>query len=166
MVTQIPLSKTGKNKGKYVAFVEWQDSDLAKLNWTVSVTATGAVYAYRSYNGCNVQLHQIIMERMRDGLPLEKGQVIDHVDGNGLNNTRVNLRIATSSQNNFNAKRPLKNTTGYKGVTRTRNGEKWRARIKANGKEIHIGTFDTPEEAYAAYCEKARELHGEFARFE
>lgn len=166
MVVEIPLSKTGKHKGKYKAIVDDIDSDLAKLNWTVSVVRDGAIYAYRNYDGRNIQLHQIIMRRIRCGLPVKKGQVIDHVDGNGLNNTRANLREATPSQNNMNAKRPLSNTTGYKGVSPTYNGKKWRARIKVNGRQTHLGTFDTPEEAHAVYCEKARELHGEFARFE
>ena len=86
---------------------------------------------------------------------------IDHIDGNRLNNRVSNLREATTSQNHGNIGISSTNTSGYKGV-RLR-GKRWSAAIKKNGKFRYIGTFDTPEEAYSAYCTVAKEVFGEFA---
>lgn len=92
------------------------------------------------------------------------GQV-DHIDGDGLNNRIANLRLATKSQNAANARRPRTNKSGYKGVCLvTGRTDKWRATIKAGGRQVHLGHFSDPREAHAAYCEAARKLHGEFAR--
>lgn len=84
---------------------------------------------------------------------------IDHIDGNRLNNAIDNLRMASSKQNSFNAK-PY-NSLKIKGVSKC--GSKYRARIRFNGQSIHIGLFDTAENAAAAYNTKAAELFGEFA---
>lgn len=89
-------------------------------------------------------------------------QKIDHKDGNGLNNRFSNLRLATTAQNAANRKRPSTNSTGFKGVRRAR--KRFSSEIKINGKSHHLGTFDTPEEAHAAYIKAARQHHGEFAR--
>ena len=88
---------------------------------------------------------------------------IDHIDGDGLNNSFSNLRLATHAQNIRNSKRPTSNTSGFKGAYKSRWG-RWTARIVIEGKAVHIGTFDTPELAHMAYCKAAAELHGEFAR--
>lgn len=86
---------------------------------------------------------------------------LDHIDGDKTNNTIMNLREATHSQNN--ACRPHNvGVTGLRGVTPLRN--RYIAQIKFSRKRIHLGVFDTPEEAHAAYCKAAQELHGEFAR--
>ena len=84
---------------------------------------------------------------------------IDHINGVRDDNRLVNLRLATQSENNANAKTP-KNKTGFKGVAPHR--KKWCARIRVNGRKRHLGLFDTPEAAYQRYCEVAREVYGEF----
>ena len=90
------------------------------------------------------------------------GAQVDHRDGDGLNNRRSNLRLATHSQNQANQLRLRPdNTTGFKGVIRCRN--KWQAKIWNCGKVVHLGTFSTAEQAAAAYDRKALELFGEFA---
>jgi hypothetical protein len=87
---------------------------------------------------------------------------IDHVDRDRLNNAWHNLRLSTNSQNGCNRSKTPHNTTGYKGVFR--NGSGFIARIKVHQRTLNLGTFPTPEEAHAAYCKAAAELHGDFAR--
>ena len=86
----------------------------------------------------------------------------DHIDGNGLNNRRSNLRACTNTENQWNTGAKINNTSGFKGVCWRADMGKWVAKIKVNGKMKHIGLFTTPEAAHAAYCTAAAELHGEF----
>ena len=76
-----------------------------------------------------------------------------------------NLRLATRSQTLANRRLFSNNTTGFKGVYKTKSG-RWQAAITVNGKCYHLGTFGTPEAAHAAYCEAAKKYFGEFARTE
>ena len=107
------------------------------------------------------RMHQVIM---CDVLEIEC-QTIDHRNRDGLDNQLHNLRPATRSQNQFNAGRRRDNTSGFKGVHRTSQStcRPWVARIRVNGREIHIGYFPTPQEAADAYDEAALKYHGEFA---
>lgn len=89
-------------------------------------------------------------------------EIVDHRNRNRLDNRRENLRAATQAENSRNTDLSSNNTSGAKGVTPTPSGG-WRARIWFNRKEIHIGTFETREDAQQAYDRKARELHGDFA---
>lgn len=89
---------------------------------------------------------------------------IDHINGVSSDNRFVNLREATNPQNQRNRPQLHRNTSGFKGVTRLRSG-RWQAQIGANRKKNYLGCFSTPEEAYAAYCDAAEKLHGEFANF-
>jgi len=99
-------------------------------------------------------------------LGLRSGLVItgDHENGNSLDNRQSNLRPANKFQQSYNRKRMANNTSGYKGVSFHKKTGKWAATITAKGKHYWLGLFDTPELAYAAYCEAAIRLHGEFAR--
>lgn len=89
---------------------------------------------------------------------------VDHINGDGLDNRKSNLRICNGSQNRCNKGKPKNNTSGYKGVTWHTPNKKWVAQIAVNGKHSYIGSFKTKEEAAKAYNKKAKELHGEFAR--
>lgn len=90
--------------------------------------------------------------------------MIDHVDGNPLNNAISNLREATMQQNQAN-RRPKPGTiSGLKGVTKPARSPKWLAKVRLNGRDIRIGRFDTKEEAAAAYHRAAVENFGAFAR--
>jgi hypothetical protein len=107
-------------------------------------------------NSKTILMHQIIAKRM--GL---KGN-IDHKDTDGLNNQRINLRVATKSQNGANHGINKTNTTGYKGVWKVR--QRFRAGIMLNQKSIHLGYYSTLEEAAKAYNKAALEYFGKFAR--
>lgn len=104
----------------------------------------------------SVYMHRVIM-----GEPV--GQV-DHEDRNGLNNVRLNLRVATVAQNQFNQGKKSNNTSGYKGVSFCKQTGLWAASIGVTGRKVWLGRHLTPEQAAAAYDEAARKYHGEFAR--
>lgn len=93
-------------------------------------------------------------------------RAIDHRDNNPANNRWSNLRECSMSQNIANSVAVKNTVSGCKGVTYCRQTGKWRAKIKRNGKNFHMGRFDSINEARAAYAAKARELYGEFARFQ
>ena len=101
-------------------------------------------------------LHRLLMDP-------PKGMVIDHINHNGLDNRRENLRICTRAENSRNRGKQKNNTSGYKGVCWYKRDKKWRAQIKKDSKKIHIGYFDIIEDAARAYDAKAKELFGEFA---
>lgn len=89
---------------------------------------------------------------------------IDHIDGDRSNNLISNLREANNAQNNRNTKLRVTNQTGFKGVSYYNSIKRYVAKITVNYKGIHLGCFDTPEEAHEAYKKAALELHGDFAR--
>ena len=89
--------------------------------------------------------------------------MIDHINNDPSDNRWKNLRPATKSQNQMNVKRIKSNTSGHKGVTWSKASQKWRASIKANGKQFHLGVFEQIEDAVRAYADAAARLHGEFA---
>lgn len=91
---------------------------------------------------------------------------LDHRDGDGLHNWIDNLRPATPVQNARNSKRRNRGRSGFKGVSWKTGRGKWVAQIRDENRNVHLGYFDTPEEAHAAYVEAARERFGEFARAE
>ena len=95
--------------------------------------------------------------------------LVDHKNRDTSDNRIENLRLATYSQNARNRKRSALSTTGLKGAARfnsPRNLKRFRSTITIDGKRIHLGQFDTAEEAHEAYVKAATELHGEFCRSE
>lgn len=100
------------------------------------------------------KLHQFLM-----GIPL-----VDHANGDGLDNRRCNLRPATFSQNAANRRPRTDTATGFKGVSRVTRSDMWSARIQINGVRTHLGVYPTPEKAALAYDRAALTTFGEFAR--
>ena len=93
------------------------------------------------------------------------GMDVDHIDGNGLNNRRSNLRVCTRSENQRNRKVSKRNKLGLKGVYYCKHNKVFMASIKSDKKYIKLGQYSTPEQAYEAYCNAAKIYHGEFTSY-
>lgn len=107
--------------------------------------------------------HLFFMHRMILGL-IGKDIHVDHINRNGLDNQLSNLRLCDRYQNMQNCKIFKNNKSGIKGIYWNKKEKKWRAKIMAYRKVYHIGSYKTAEEARDAYINKAKELHGTFAR--
>jgi hypothetical protein len=100
-------------------------------------------------------MHQLVF-------PVGSARVADHIDHNGLNNQKSNLREATYSQNNGNMRKAESGCSSkYKGVSRHKTG--WQAKIYKEGRSFHLGSFLNEEAAAIAYNEAATQMFGEFA---
>lgn len=141
-------AKVSPHRYEYLSQFRW--------HWVKGGYAKRDIWA----NGRNqtVLMHCEIMGRL-------EGHVVDHIDGDKLNNTDENLRLASKAQNgmNWHTPRPKRISTYY-GVSRNRRSGKWTAEISHDGERIFIGTFLTEEEAVRARDGAAIALHGEFAK--
>ena len=150
MMKEIPLTKNT------VALVDDEDYErLSKFKWH-----NNNGYAKRNMPILNSSNYYTFMHWEVLGCP--GTSVIDHIDGNKLNNSKSNLRVCTPQQNCWNINKGIRAASGYRGVYR--NGSKWHARIKHNGKVKHLGNFNTPEEAAMTYDVAALEYRGDFAQ--
>ena len=109
--------------------------------------------AHEGYRRVGQQLaHRVAYKLMTGEDP--GNQVVDHINCDRADNRWCNLRLATRSQNRMNSKRKIKGYTCVNG--------RYVARIYVRGQQERLGTFDTPEEARAAYITRARAVYGEF----
>lgn len=111
-------------------------------------------YKYRTYT---ISMHREIMKA-------EKGQEVDHINGDSLDNRIENLRITNRFGNAQNVSIYKTNTSGYKGVSFYKARNKWVAYIQHNKKLQHLGYFDTAKEAAQVYNSKAKELFGKYSK--
>ena len=152
----IPLGRDGKH-----AIVDAGDlGRVDRLRWYLfkkKNRVTEYAYAYTGrVNGKNqlVRMHRVISRAA-------PSQLVDHIDFDGLNNRRSNLRLCTVAENARHSK-SRGGASAFKGVTKYQGG-RWVGYITANSKQIYLGIFDSELDAAKAYDAKAKELHGEFA---
>ena len=160
----IPLSKSGKHAGKYEALVSTEDSDLALQDWKIQSGNYASKSIRRNSKWTTISMHRIIMKRIL-GRELKSHEQIDHINNDGFDNRRENLRMASSSQNCANQSLASNSTIGYKGVTHAKGRNGYMARIMVRGKRLYLGTYKTPELAHEAYCKAAEQYFGEFANY-
>jgi hypothetical protein len=133
------------------------DADLAAVSrYRWHVGSRCYIRASTGRQGRHVTLHTMLM-----GTPA--GMVVDHINGDTLDNRRANLRVCTVSDNLKNRKRSKANRSGFKGVYRAKRGG-WVAEIKSDRMKYRLGYFPSAELAHEAYCAAAKRLHGPFAR--
>ena len=150
-VSLVPLTQNND------AIVDTEDLiSVSEFRWHVS--SQGKLhYARRKKKGKTVYMHREIMN-------IPNGVQIDHINGNGLDNRKVNLRICNHSQNQQNRAKRGNKSSRFKGVDWNKSTKRWRVRICINRKRIHIGRYHDEVRAAQAYDQKAVELFGEFAR--
>lgn len=147
---EIPLTQ-----GKFAIMDDADYEALSKWKWHFTH------YGYAARRD-GVTDEMFYMHRVLLGLARHEKTMVDHVNLNRLDNRRENIRRCDKCKNSVNRPLQKNNTSGYRGVRRS--NRKWEARIKVSGKQIHIGTFDTPELAAGAYDMAMIDLHGPFAR--
>jgi hypothetical protein len=147
---RIPLTR-----GKF-AIVDAADYyRLIQFQWYAKYSGK-TFYATRNHAGKSVKMHREIMD-------CPGHLLVDHIDHDGLNNRRSNLRLCTSSQNLCNTVSTRGSSSKYKGVCWHKREKQWVASIQFNKKTYYLGDFDSEIDAARAYDEKAKVLHGQFA---
>ncbi len=153
---RIPLSQ-----GAFALVDDEDYGSLIKYRWFLHKDKR-IKYAFR--NARDTQSGKRIRVLMhRQILGTRQGFETDHINHNGIDNRRQNIRECNSSQNQHNAKLRTDNTSGYKGVSRVSASKTWQARIRHMGKSIYLGAFPTAIKAAEAYDEAALKYFGEFA---
>ena len=149
-VSSIPLTQNA------CATVDTEDLGLLdEYRWQL-MAKNHLRYARRNDGKKTVYMHRVIMNAPAN-------MQIDHINGNGLDNRKANLRLCTCSQNQRNSRKKHIATSQFKGVDWHESNKSWRARICLNGKQINIGRYHDEFRAAKAYDVKAVELFGEFA---
>lgn len=140
-------------------------ASLSAFNWYYFTSANRQTgYAVRATKNVNTKTGHTNIRMHRQILVVPPGIEIDHINGDGLDNRRCNLRVATTIENARN--RPLRrdNQSGYKGVYWSKEHRVWRASIRVNKRLVYLGSFETKVLAAHAYDRAALEHFGAFAR--
>lgn len=148
----------------YEAIIDAADVPLVQgFNWTAKMHGR-TVYAVRTASCAGGKRRKVYLHRVIMGEP--KSLEVDHISGDGLNCTKLNLRCVTRAENTRNRRRMKATISGLKGSHWRKDVQRWTSSITSDGRSYHLGYFNTREEAHAAYCEASARLHGEFGRTE
>jgi hypothetical protein len=143
-----------------IALVDDDDYEaLSQYKWTLQVNRNNR-YAAR-WKVVGKRTYKIFMHRSIMNFP--EGSEIDHINHNGLDNRKENLRLTHKSGNQQNARIRRDNKSGYKGVRWYKRDKRWQSSIMVDYKAIHLGYFDDPKAAAFAYNQAAIRYFGENA---
>lgn len=147
------MKKISLTQGKF-ALVD--DKDFDRINgWKWSLLQ--GRYAHRSAGKAGwLRMHRVVMDA-------SAGDVVDHINGDGLDNRRRNLRLCTQQQNSLNRSHNKNSRSGHKDIFWDKSREKWFVQIMNQGKKYTVGRYGLLEEAIEARDEWLDKLHGEFA---
>lgn len=151
---KIPLSR-----GMFAEVSEEDYESVSKLKWHVSANGRRFYATHRfGWKGKSVSMHRFILNP-------NTGDDVDHINGNGLDNRRSNLRTVTRTQNLQAFQQPRKNKTSrFRGVCWSRCDECWKAQIQVNKVNVQLGRYADEKLAAGAYNEAASRFFGKFAQ--
>ena len=137
------------------------DDDYARissLSWYPSIRPgrTTVYFRHSVSSKKKIWLHRFILN-----IDSEEKRLVDHISGDTFDNRKCNLRLCNNRENTRHTGKRITNKSGYKGVYKDKN--KWRSCIRVNEKTMNLGTFSSPELAYAEYCKAALQYFGEYA---
>lgn len=155
-----PFRRIRLTQGKY-AIVDPEDYERLNRHKWYAVKYRQGFYAVRSVTVGKKKGH---VHMHREIINAEAGKLCDHINHNGLDNRKANLRQVSRVENVWNSrKRKGRSSSKYKGVSWFKRKKKWQARIQANGRNIFIGSYKNEIAAARAYDEAAKKYHGQFA---
>ena len=150
-----------------VVLVDAEDEDVLGPGWAVE--HDGRVnYARRRLRAGEpggpacVRLHRAIMERVV-GRPLSRREHVDHINHDGLDNRRCNLRLATPAQNQQHSRKRAGTSSRHKGVSFHKGTGRWQAYIRVGGKRLSLGYYESERDATRAYNAEAALRFGDYA---
>ena len=135
---------------------------LKKMKWYVLIQPNGRKYAiangwdFIKHKRFSIRMHRVITKAT-------KGKDVDHLNSNGLDNRKCNLRLCSRSENLGRKRVFIKKTSKFRGISYDKNRDKWKARIRFNKKQVFIGRFSSENEAAEAYNYKSASLSKEYA---
>lgn len=130
---------------------------VSKLTWHICQDGYVLNSVNRRGKGLKIRLHRLLLNP-------SPGKVVDHINGDKLDNRMSNLREATRQENCWNSGPRNTNTSGYKGVSFRKDSGKWKAQINIDGKRVNLGHFDCKHDAARMFNFWAKDTQGEFAR--
>lgn len=150
---RIPLTQ-----GKFALVDDIDSSFVSSFKWCIKKHGRTFYAKYsRHKKPHTTYMHVLIMQP-------PKGMEIDHIDGDGLNNQRKNLRVCTHAENMKNSQKRLGNKSGFKRVFFLKESGRWSASIGVNGKRLHLGHFLSKEKAHEAYLRACARYHGIYGK--
>ena len=151
------IKVVSKAHGTHYILIDNDDYDaINKYKWSIT-KPRNTYYAVREFNKKSTLLHRFLLNVKK------RNKHVDHINGNGLDNRKENLRICTCKENNRNSKLSKNNTSGYKGVSWAKNMNKWESYITADRKRYGLGYFKCKHDAAMAYNTAALKYHKDYA---